>query len=289
MDLRLFSPTEEQTTRAAHLAYHERLFYQPFIVSDDLEVGMGMEMVSGHSGLLSAKNIPDQYKDTPGVTRWLINPENEKRFTEENQCIRELYDNMISFVEDKMGPASNFSFADVGCCSGYFPVKLSLHGAKRAVGYDRSDYTEAFDLLNEITGAKAEFVNKGYRSGTVEGAEQADIVFSIAVLLHLSDPLHHLSFLGNLAGKAVFIWTNTMGAMDTENEEDLLIRFNPPNRYYVGSRFPYCFDLVYVTPALLRVSLEKMGFTEIHEFDRRPAGMSVERFRQHRGYLAIRP
>lgn len=288
MDLRRFSPTDEQIDRARRLAFQEQLLYQPFIVSDDLEVGMGMEMISERRGMVSTSVIPDDLVGSPAVAKWRIAPEDKQVFSRDNQCVRQLYENMLTFIEDKLGGVSGHSFAEVGCCSGYFPINLSLRGAQDAVGYDRLDYAGAFGLLNELTGSTARFINRGYRSGGIEGAEQVDVALSVAVLVHLADPLHHLAFLGSLARKAIFIWTNTMGAMDTENETDLILRYNKPNEYFYAGKFPHCFNHVYITPALLRLSLEKIGFSEIHEFDLRPEGMSRERFRQHRGYLAVR-
>jgi hypothetical protein len=103
--------------------------------------------------------------------------------------------------------------------------------------------------------------------------------------VHLSDPLQHLAFLGRIARKAILVWTYT-----SENEEDeLVIRYPAANRYYTSRTFPHCFDIMQISPGLLKRSLELMGFTEIHQIRNRPAGMPDYWFDRNRGYLAIRP
>ena len=103
--------------------------------------------------------------------------------------------------------------------------------------------------------------------------------------MHLSDPLQHLAFLGRIARKAILVWTYT-----SENEEDeLVVRYPAANRYYASRKFPYCFDIMQISPGLLKKSLELMGFTEIHQIRNRPTGMPDYWFDRNRGYLAIRP
>lgn len=218
-----------------------------------------------------------------------------------------LYETFIDEIERRVGPIARHTFADIGCCSSYFPVSFSRRGAALAVGFDRVDYSATFRLLNEIAGTRARFVHRPYRvkwdrsQGRLGGLRalrsrlaslvsnlgsipaQFDVVISIAVLVHLSDPLQHLAYLGALARKAMLVWTLT-----SDKEEELAIEYLSCNRYYKQDPFPYCFDVMRISPGLLRKSLEQMGFAEIHEIRNRPDGMPDDWFSKHRGYLAIR-
>lgn len=289
MDLRPYKPTSAQLQLATHLACRGLLCYQPFVFSDDLQTGAGYEFakIAEGAGLVYCARPPDQYRGNPSVERHLIDPVLRHEFAECNQRLRVLYETMIDIVEEHVGPASNLTMADIGCCSGYFPLSYARRGAKRAVGFDLVDYSPSFRLLNEILGTHAEFRHKGY-AGTTQGMDEADrfdVVYSIAVLVHLSDPLQHLAFLGRMAKRAIVVWTWT-----SEGEEDeLVIRYKSVNRYYKDSRFPYCFDVMQISPGLLKRSLELMGFTEIHQISNQPGGMPDEWFLRHRGYLAVRP
>ena len=245
----------------------------------------------------------------------MIDPAKFEQFADYNQRLRVLYEIFIDEIAERVGPINRLSFLDVGCCSGYFPVSFAHRGSPLAVGFDRIDYTPTFELLNGIVGTNARFVHKPYRGVKfIPGGrlrwlrvlrhelaelspfkhwttrknsgipEQFDIVISIAVLVHLSDPLQHLAYLGELARKAILVWTYT-----SQEENDLLIRYQSHNRYYPDDKFPYCFDVMQISPPLLRKSLELMGFTEIHQIQNRPEGMPDYWFNQQRGYLAIRP
>lgn len=289
MDLRPYSPTRAQLELAADLACRGLLCYQPFIFSEDLQTGAGYEFAKGAegAGLVYCANPPEQFRGNASVERHLIDPAIRGDFAAFNQRLRVLYDTMIDMVGEHVGPIPGLTMADVGCCSGYFPVSFAKRGAKKAVGFDLVDYTPTFGLLNDILGTKAEFRHKGY-SGAKQGvdeAEQFDVVFSIAVLVHLSDPLHHLAFLGRMAKKAIVVWTST----SKDPEEDLAIRYKSINRYYEHAQFPFCFDFIQISPGLLRRSLELMGFTEIYPIPNRPEGMPPGFFSWHRGYVAVRP
>ena len=104
------------------------------------------------------------------------------------------------------------------------------------------------------------------------------------MICHLSDPLHFLAALGEMARKAIFVWTSVT------DDDDYCIRLGEPNKYYTEDRFPWCFDnITRLSDKLLRKSLELMGFTEIHELKNPEGGMSVPFVSYNRGYLAIRP
>lgn len=289
MDLRAYGLNKRQIEEFTHLACRGLMCYQPFVISDALQTGAGYEFakVAEGAGLVYCAERPAEYAGNASVDRLLIDPEIRGDFADYNQRLRVLYDSMIDMVGEKLGPISGLTVADVGCCSGYFPLSFAQRGAKRAVGYDLVDYAPTFSLLNEILGTRAEFVHSGYigANGGITDADSFDVVFSIAVLVHLSDPLQHLAFLGRMARRALVVWTWT-----SENEEDqMVIRYGSVNRYYEHARFPYCFDIMQISPGLLKRSLELMGFTEVHPIVNKPEGMPDYWFDRHRGYLAIRP
>lgn len=289
MDLREYSLTAEQLTQATHLACRGLLCYQPFILSDTLITGAGYEFaeIAEGAGLVYCADVPPEYRNNPSVDRHLIDPSLLPKFIEDNQRLRIFYEAMIDFIEEKVGQFSDLTFADLGCCSGYFPLAYSKRGAKQAVGYDAIDYSPTFNLLNSILGTKAEFRHQAYVSeiGAIEDAENDifDVVSCTALLVHLSDPLQLLACLGRMARKALLVWTYT-----SPEEEDLVLRFKSINRYYRHKKFPYCFDVVQLSPSLLRQSLELMGFNEIYPIQNPPGGMPDKWCEQCQGYLAIR-
>lgn len=141
-------------------------------------------------------------------------------------------------------------------------------------------------MLNEILGAKAKFINRPYdgRTQAIPKCKSYDVVTSIAVLCHLSDPLQHLGFLGSIARKAIFIWA------PVTDDDDYCIRFGEPNKYYKSDQFPLCFDnLTRPSAKLLRKSLELMGFTKIYEIPNQENGMPDSFYNVHKAILAIRP
>lgn len=290
MDLRPYKPTPEQILEATHLACRGLLCYQPFTFSDGLMTGAGYEFagIAEGAGLVYCTDVPSEYSGNASVDRHLIDTSLRDKFIEGNQRLQVLYETMLDLVENKVGSFSDLTCADIGCCSGYFPLSFAQRGAKQAVGYDAIDYTPTYKLLNSLLGTNAEFRNQPYVSelGAIKGGEndRFDVVFSIAVLVHLSDPLQHLAFLGRMARKAIVVWTYT----SEDSDEDLVLRFRSVNRYYSDKKFPYCFDVVQLSPGLLKRSLELMGFTEIYPIENCPEGMPDFWFKRQHGYLAIR-
>jgi 2-polyprenyl-3-methyl-5-hydroxy-6-metoxy-1,4-benzoquinol methylase len=289
MDLRPHNVTPAQLDLARELAVRGLLCYQPFLFADDFMTGAGYEFakIAEGAGMVYYPQVPEEKLENAEVRRNIIDPSLRDEFADYRSRLADLYENFIEACGEHVGPYSELTFADVGCCSGYFPVSFAKRGAKRAVGYDVVDYTPSFALLNDVLGTNAEFIHRGYDTtiGGIPEAETFDVVLSIAVLVHLSDPLQHLAFLGRIAHKAILVWTWT-----SENEEDaMVIRYGAVNRYYADRHFPNCFDIMQISPGLLRKSLEIMGFTEIHQIRNRPAGMPDYWFDRHRGYLAVKP
>lgn len=151
---------------------------------------------------------------------------------------------MVRQILDHLGGIDGLSVLDAGCNAGYFPITFLCAGAARAVGYDRVNYKKTMALLNEICGTKARFKLWDY-DGALVAAKKFDLVLSIAVLVHLSDPLRHFAWLGSAATKALFVLT------PCHSDDDLSVRFHAVNRYY-SNPFPNCFDVTTVSRKLLR-------------------------------------
>jgi hypothetical protein len=165
----------------------------------------------------------------------LAKPADRDEFLQTNESLAAFYDGIIQQIDEHLGSVADMSVLDVGCNAGYFPVAFQRAGAKQSVGYDRIDYAETLALLNEICGTRAQFKLWDYH-GELQASEQHDLVLSVVVLVHLSEPLRHLAWLGSAAKKALFVLT------PCRREDDLSIRYHTVNRLY-SNKFPNCFDV----------------------------------------------
>jgi SAM-dependent methyltransferase len=232
--------------------------YQPWVFADDFECGVGLEFErDDYSGLIYLPEI-----DPPKTLRF-IEPHKLASFRAANAGLRRLYEGLadrLCVILDEVGGSTTL---DVGCNSGYFPIAFSRRGVLRATGCDREKgFSDSVALLNEIVNSKAEFVSAHYdpRLRAITDAEPADLVTSLAVVCHVSDPLQHLAALGALARKALFVWTIV-------NEDDsMTIHYGEPRGDYSEDKFPFCFDnRVLPSRSLLRRSFELLGFKDIVE------------------------
>jgi len=280
---------KKQIERAQKLVTKGLINYQPYIFAEDLQTGVGFEFVTGKegAGLVYWPTIDHQLLASPDMKRFIISNDNAHEFEKANEKLRITYNHFIDEICEHIGNVSKTTFADIGCNSGYFPVSFSLRGANKSVGYDRENYTESFELLNEILGTNASFIPLGYElvNASISSSEKYDVAISMMVLCHLSDALRHLSFLGSIARKAIFIWTLIT------DDDDYRIIYGEPNKYYRHDKFPFCFDnLIRPSVKLLYKSLELMGFTQIYEISNHKDGIpDLFCNVKNRAVLAIRP
>ena len=282
MDLRSLISSESQLERARKLALSGLLNYQPFIFSDRLAVGSGLSIAAGHNADVPSIYCPDikpEGASAERLARELAPAERKQDFFDANERMRRFYDGMIARVIAELGSVRGLSVLDVGCNTGYFPISFARHGA-RGFGIDRVDYSDTIALLNSLCGTKVEFRLSSY-DGSVRASERFDLVVSIAVLVHLSDPLHHLAWLGSSAAKALLVFT------PCHDDDDYSIRYHTVNRYY-RDRFPYCFDVTTVSKNLLRLAFEQMGFTKVVEIEPVEGSMPQHWSKQHLCLLGIR-
>src|SRR5205814_3140946 len=143
-----------------------------------------------------------------------------------------------------------------GCFGGYIPVALSQRGAGLAIGYDQDDRSGCFRFLNRLLGTNAAFIKEGYDlwRGTIPNCPPYDVVVSMSVLQHMSEPLRHLHFLRTITREALVLVTNVW------DDDEYVIRMGEPNQAF-GHAFPWCFDnSVYLSEKLLRRCLKEAGF-----------------------------
>lgn len=290
MDLRKYIKNKEQVETAKQLAIRGLLNYQPWVFSDDFETGVGMEWMEGDfSGLVYYPDIDQALLErSPELRRLIIDPGKYTKFHEANCSLGQLYDGIVHDVCKYVGDVRQLSFLDVGCNTGYLPQSFALLGAKEATGCDREGhFAETFELLNSILGTNTIFQKAFYdpQSREIKELKEYDVVLSMAVLCHLSEPLNHMACLGSLAKKAVFVWTMV------NEDEGYTVHFDEPQGHYEQDKFPLCFDnKVTISNKLLKKSLELLGFKHIYEI---PSGDSNPPLFDYpgcslRGFLGIR-
>lgn len=284
MDLRDRNLSPQDISQIHHFIIQRKLCYQPFIFSDDLEVGEGLKF---HDGEFAGGEVYWKGAD-PGAAS-LVKDEELAHFRECNATLRKIYEHFLDSLTSQLGDISRMSFAEVGCNTGYFLHGLALRGAARTVGFDFTINDEVFAWFNRVLGTNSEFHWAEWDSlnHRLQYAEmpEVDVALSVAVTCHLSDALHHIAYLCDRARKAVFFWS------PVSEHGDLSLSFGDPAKYPNSLNFPVCFDNeVRPSVPLLRLALEKSGFADIRELEP-PPDLSppwLDWYRQQKGYIAFR-
>lgn len=261
MDLRSLVRTQADVQEAKSLIVHDRFFYQPFRIADDLEVGGGYEFINRRpgAGMIYWPGYEGERERFPGAPLKTIDPVLVSEFRVANDAMRKVYDGFIDQICAQVADIRSKSVADIGCLNGYMPVSFALRGARQAVGYDQDDRSGSFRFLNRLLGTNARFVQGRYDfvDGAIPRCPAHDVVISMSVLQHMTEPLRHLHFLRSITREALFLMTNVW------DDDDYLMRYGEPNaisRY----AYPWCFDnSIYLSEKLLRKALQKAGFTRI--------------------------
>jgi hypothetical protein len=291
MDLRRFNLAPAEVNAAKRL-----LAYQPFIISDDACTGVAYSWL--HTERPEFAYLPmDKVHE-----RSRMGNEHFALALETTARLIKTYEHFARTLCDLFPGAS---YLDVSCNTGWFPVVASQNGMGECAGLDPGDFGEAVAFLNRIAGGRAEFIRGGYlpvppslalRTATGAGplGRQFDVVSNLEFLCHLADPLHFLHALASVARKAIFLWS---GFIDSP---ELAIRFNPP----LASAPPGFHDYFWgkfsngtaMTTALLRQSMQMLGFTKMMEVGYPPDGLSPDwhahnmaHYGPHRAFLFVRP
>jgi SAM-dependent methyltransferase len=281
MDLREFRPSPEQVNEAATL-----LHYQPFVLDDDRHTGVA------YSWLYSEDPTRSRYSEFL-FDRRALPEEVWRKAWDANGRLAAMYDAFAEVIVDTCGQGS---MLDIGCNTGYLPVKASLAGVRNSAGMDHVDWSRAFHLLNQITGSRAQFLLGHYDPSVssvllASGAslQQYDVVSSTAVLCHMPDPLHFLRAISRIASKAVFLWS---GFMETD---ELLIRYSGSNKFRTGE-FPHAFDDgTSISLGLLFHSMSALGLHRHEEIRHRPEWLAedwhkarIPQYQQFRAFMFYR-
>ena len=265
-----------------------KLSYQPFRFDDEHEIGEGMAFLKG-SSTESRKGVVHWPAPPSEISDLLVAPESVGQFRYANDALRAIYDHFIVTLCDHLGTdIGRMDFAEFGCNTGYFPYSLSLRGARQAYGLDFTYNAEVFEFFNRILGTNATFLFSEWDSlrhrPQYHEVPQVDVCLSVAVLCHLADPLHHLTYLCSRARKAIFVWT------PSHQVDDLYMSFGQPKLFANSLAWPVSFDnLVKPSRGLIELCLKESGFEDI----RHVAPIStpfdeIDFWKHHTGIVAFR-
>jgi hypothetical protein len=266
VDLRAFNISKEMADQIFPV-----LDYQPFVVDGDRHTGVAYSWLHTEDARLSSDKAFQFDRRTQPADVY------HTSFVA-NRMLAATYDTIIDAVTRRVPGGT---FLDVSCNNGYFPVLASLKGCSRAVGLDLSAVPErrkSFDLLNAITGSRAQFLEGGYSfdhhllfhssdgRNAVALEDEFDIVTNSAFLIHTGEPLHVLAALARRAKRALLIYC---GFLD---EDDFIIRYNPAQNR--AAPFPNCFtDGTVLTTKLFIESMRLLGFSSVERIPPPPTGI----------------
>jgi hypothetical protein len=292
MDLRPFILSNEQLTTGIDFIRSGQLFYQPFILSDNVEVGEG-------------QNLHDEYRDVTQISDYNVyapqydvggrkQPGDPVHFRKCNQEYREIYNYIADQICKHAGDSLNkLTFAEIGCNTGLNLFNLAVRGAKSCHGYDWNDLSNFFSWMNGLLGTDVRFThgiydNLYHRFKDNVDVPEVDIMINAIFTNHQCDPLQFLSYLCDRARKGVFLWALIHPGLKepcivytAEMEGDILRKDRPfPLSFYNG---------VVLSEALLKTSLKYLGFGEVQAIDKFGASPSWDRFQEgFRMYYARR-
>lgn len=189
------------------------------------------------------------------------------QFVADNLRLQEVYRHFVRAALAAAGEAGCpiGSMIEIGSNTCLFPLEFARAGVPTCHGADIVDYSDVVSGLAALHGATVNFhPMRDDSDDTWRALPKADIVWSYAVLLHQANPLAHLTRLASLARRAIFVMTNCGDDEDWRSDEDLAIRYRSANSYYAAA-FPNCFDISIVSPALVRFSLQRLGFSRVIE------------------------
>jgi hypothetical protein len=242
--------------------------YQPFKLPGPVYTGAALGLRDGTDIRVMAEDSDHPLRD---------------RFIAEVGNQAAMYEQLLEFVDAEVGIAGK-SFLDIASNAGYFCYRASQLGASRSVGFDIGDYDRTYSLVNNALGTDAKFVKGTYsqrRHEFLGPVGQADIVFNIAFLCHMSDPTFVIEALASKARKALLIFSKF------PREDDFIIRFSKTTHKYSQKRFPLCFNgATEVSNSLLEFALKDLGFAGVVEVPKQPTWLP--RSESWRAFLAIR-
>jgi SAM-dependent methyltransferase len=280
MDLRELIRNDKQLKEALSLVVDGSLLYQPFIISDDLEVGEGLNLAENYANVKHVTDTNVYAADTqPFGTRVLAT--DKEYFRKQNQQYRDFYNFITDTVcEMNANDVSKLSVGEIGCNSGLNLFNLAVRGAKYCAGYDWTDYKKSFAWLNKVLGTKVDFFKGGwdnlYHRFDAGNIQEFDIMINTVFTNHQCDPLQFLAYICDRARKGVFLCILTSGAPGTcleyPNEQQANLLEN-------SVRFPLNFNNgMAPTYELLMLCLKKLGFEDVTRLSRQLDDPNWQRF-----------
>jgi hypothetical protein len=264
VDLRHIRIAAEDLAAMQDMIVNGRVSYQPFIFSDDLEVGEGWAFATGTSNAWPPRKGVIYWPDHPPSLAPLAVPEETRAlFRAANAGLRDWYEDNVRLIAGLVDDTSTHDFLELGCNTGYLIHRLSILGVRRAIGVDSGDFGDVFEWFNRVTGAASEFVHAAWDSThhhiVDKELPEVDVAISVSVTCHVADPLHMLAYLCQRARKAVFFMVPLSG------KDDVSLTFrHPPNYFQSHLRWPSSFDSEILPSAkLIEMGLRQCGFADI--------------------------
>jgi len=164
MDLRPYLRDKpELLNKGVELIKSSHLFYQPFILSDDIEVGEGRNMCESYADVNSVFDLNVYAPNLDLGSR--KKAQDLPQFRRYNEEYRSIYNYITSVICKQFnGDISNLSFAEIGTNTGLNLFNLALNGAKKCYGYDWNDMTPVFDWLNQVLDTNVQFTQSNYNN-----------------------------------------------------------------------------------------------------------------------------
>jgi hypothetical protein len=281
MDLRPYIKNKAQLEQGIALIRKNDLFYQPFILADDVEVGEGQNFADRYANVNNVFDLnvyaPNanvgERKQAPDLTYFRkCNAEYRALYTHVLDIICKQFDNNIS----------KLTFGEIGCNTGLNLFNLAVRGAKGCAGYDWNNMSDVFSWLNRVLGTKVTF-----RQGTYDNLyhrfnaldiPEVDVMLNTVFTNHQCDPLQFISYICDRARKGVFLWALT------EKDDKCAVHYpaEPPHEILDTQRkFPLYFNNdVRLSEKLLLLTLKRLGFGEVQVLDRFVPGPKWDYFQQ---------
>jgi SAM-dependent methyltransferase len=261
MDLRERAISSDDLAVVRELIRRRKVSYQPFVFASDLEVG---------EGLAFETNTSEVWPPRKGVVHWpgappslapiTISAGDVDAFRAANARLRSWYEDNVRLIAGLVG-TSGRDFVELGCNTGYVVHRLSMLGARRAIGVDTSDFSDVFRWFNRILGCSSEFIHGSWDSTrhSISSLPEVDVAISVSVTCHVADPLHMLAYLCAVSREAVFFMVPLSG------KDDVSLTFgHAPNYFRRDLLWPDSFDSrVFPSAALVELGLRQCGFADI--------------------------
>lgn len=276
MDLRPYLAGRDDLLREGiELIQAGKLWYQPFILAEGVEVGEGQNIVDGYRGCESLYDwnvsLSSQYRALwQGSPRKLaVDPVYFSKCNERYRlCYKQIVDTIASRVD-----LSSSSILEVGCNTGQVLFWLATLGAQSCVGVDWTDYRKEFSWLNRTLGTNVKFMRGRYHNikhRLTVRAGRADVVVNTVFLNHQSDLLHCLSYLADQARKGLFLW------ILLNDHEEFIVRYGALEGVHDFGSWRYFPESLHndvsISRPFLIAALGRLGFGRV-EFMERPATM----------------